>query len=281
MPYSLMSVVGGSFTLGAGPDGTECGAFDLCPKGPPQSVPGHPVPEDWSTATRAVHFSPLVLDVTVRRADSTAPLPVDLVAGRQLGVRLSMWSKWPHDFGPKASSVIGAQRRWGPELMSRLASTGAARVNLSWWCRGTRFIGVELVGWTTLEQPSESLAVDWRIHERLSWRSDDSAWPVSHLADTSADALAPIASSGTLLGMEPTAIAMVNHHLTSPLSVLVEREIGPVRVVVTETELEAGQRAVVAELAPQQRSHGLLVSARLTEPGTSGRATVTFAGRHR
>lgn len=274
-----------------------CGQFDLLPhlKQPPKPA-GLSGPGDWSRGVREVESGQLTLLVSCRGLELEEEERERFffgLRGVRLAVKLATWSTWPGPFGRQEAgggrSARGPswwQERWGPELVSRLVSTGSYELDLSAFLRGARFAAVSLFAWRLFGDAPKA-AFDWLICERGCPRS--SPFPVSELVQEvrpepfssgpGAD-LSPwrVSGIGLVLDRPPTVSAVTN---TSAAKLTFRPEVlyGTAGEVRDAIEVEPGDSRILLRLGDGEPATGFQLYAH--KNGYEGPAsfTLTYSGR--
>jgi hypothetical protein len=262
---------------------TSCGQYDLASASAPQAVPGQAQPSDWEQVTRAVPSGKLSLLVSCRPSSS----PVGELPGQwRLVVRLATWSTWPGRFGHQNTpDGPGSQLEWGPELTSRLATTGSCAVDVSDWAVGARFVAVALTVWP-LQPKAPSVAFDWQLIDGrpAGWCPTD-VWPTAvrseELSQTplppagGLPAAARVGQTGMVRGWRPRLAVATNEH-SGPVSVAAAARYGAARQRIADiASIQPGESRIVARLAELDPATGLEVFASAAGPGAH--LTLDFA----
>lgn len=291
------------------------GQFDLEPWHGAPFVGRNRGPEDWKNKVTPVPSGRAVLRVTMRGQTS------GLTGGNAnfgqifqwgqiarsclLGLCVSCWNSWPNDFrAPRWSrgpAPIGNpqasywQKRWGPELIGQIVSSGAAEVDLRRYAHGARFISAWLLGWhcrTVFDGVTHpTLALDWQVLEDEPRDDlDDLPDTVCHPADSLLTTAFPapwgagatvlyehlVATMGIRRGQAPLLVAAHNG-CAGAIDFLVELCRGPSLAYVGPINVLAGASAVLTNLVGVDALERVNVYA--ANAPISSAATITFAGK--
>lgn len=291
------------------------GQFDLEPWHGQPAAGRNVGPNDWKAVVTPVPSGRAVLRVTMRGqieglTGGNANLGQIFQWGAiarscMLGLCMASWNSWPQDFrtprwarGPAPLGNPQAaywQKRWGPELVSQIVSSGAAEVDLRRFAGGARFFSAWLLGWHArtrfdgVTQPT--LAIDWQVVE------DDPRDDRDHLPDTichpANEMLATafpapwgagatfllehvVATTGIRRGQAPSLISAHNG-CAGAIDFLVELCRGPAVSYVGPVNVAAGASAILTNLVCADALTRINVYA--ANAPISSAATITFAGR--
>lgn len=249
-----------------------CGQFDLLPHlGQPPKPAGLSGPGDWARGVREVESGQLTLFVSCRGLDLEEDERERFfheLRGVRLAVKLATWSTWPGPFGRQESgggSVRGPswwQERWGPELTSRLVSTGSYELDLSAFLRGARFAAVSLFGWR-LTDDAPKVAFDWLIFERGCARS--SPFPVSELVQEVKPEPFP---SGPDADLSPWRVSGVGLVLDRPPTICAVTNTGAAKLTFRPEVLYGTAGEVMGQVEVPPKSSSVLVRLHDGEPVT-------------
>lgn len=311
-PYRLSPTLASGFAIPA-----MCGQYDLAPyQGTPPSVEGAAAAKDWRVKCRPVPSGRLLLRVTARfddgsRAPSSFVTMAELLRRCKLGVLVSTWQTWDSDFGEQAwtdSTVTvsdkpsQATRRWGPELISRMAETGSVEIDISRWAAGARFVAVYLVAWHktvtfngAAGNPAK-VSFDWQIVEDIPRDEERWPWPVSQLTSRAMrdddfpvtlggagagtqEGLWCVGASGTMFGRAPR-VAAVDNPNGGAIKVCARVFYGAGEVFIPPFVVPAGSTSIVVNETGASEPTGIIVYATSDPivPVTPYSCTVSFSG---